>query len=197
MYVELAEEVFPKLWVHICNLRNVKGNRTDAAKALEQGKRRQVLLQILMLRRMRNQQSLLWWSMIQAVAYYGWGVGNTALNATNYWGMACSSRSRDRAMQKRTECLVERRTRFFSDRDAITFCMDNYQVGQHVLHQRSGRRRLFLKGTHQMAHEIRPFTNTDWDKLYSVLSYTHDQDYPSPLLMPKYEDATTCSDAFV
>ena len=40
-------------------------------------------------------RQLKWWSMIQTTGYYGWGVGKTALDATNFWGITVSSATRD------------------------------------------------------------------------------------------------------
>ena len=56
---------------------------------------------------MRNPKQLEWWAMIQSVAYFGWGVGRVALNATNCWGVVCSSKTRDRLLAKLTEGFVE------------------------------------------------------------------------------------------
>ena len=128
-FVELAPTVIPNLWKHMCNLRNLKGDYHTKDKDRMEGKKRQVLLQIFALKRMRNQRSLKWWSLVQAVAYYGWGVGRTALDATHKWGLTCSSRTRDRCLSILTNKLIQRQTRYFSAEDAIMFCMDNYQVG--------------------------------------------------------------------
>ena len=70
-YVDLAEDCFPRLWRHLCGLRDIHSNKTAKAKRLIRSKKRQVLLQLFALRRMRNPQSLKWWSLIQSVAYYG------------------------------------------------------------------------------------------------------------------------------
>ena len=58
-------------------------------------KKHQVLLQMFALKRMRNQRSLKWWSLVQAVTCYGWGIGRTALDATHKWGLTCSSQTRN------------------------------------------------------------------------------------------------------
>ena len=126
VYVEAAEWCFPQWWAHMSNLRNVQGNRTKYANKLVQSKKRQVLLQILALRRMRYPTSLVYWSLIQTIEYYGWGVRRTALDANNFWGNSCSSRTRDRCLLKLTDKLAERRIRFFSDLNAITFCIDSW-----------------------------------------------------------------------
>ena len=67
-FVELSPSVIPNLWKHMCNLRNLKGDYHKKDKDRMQGKKRQVLLQIFALKRMRNQRSLKWWSLVQAVA---------------------------------------------------------------------------------------------------------------------------------
>ena len=156
----------------MCNLRNVQGDRSKAAKKRVQAKKSQVLLQIISLQRMRNPKSLVYWSLIQAVAYYSWGVGHTALDANNFWGNSCSSRSRDKCLLKLMSKLAERRKCFFSDLDAITFCIDDFQRGQHVKHQRGSHSSSFLSETHQMAHRIFEFTDTQYNEHFTPISFT-------------------------
>jgi len=91
VFVDIAELAFPCLWKPLCNVRDIKGRRDKNAKELEKAKKRKVLLQIFALRRMRNPSTLKWWALIQSIAYYGWGVGCTALDASTYWGHVCRS----------------------------------------------------------------------------------------------------------
>ena len=91
--VALSPSVIPNLWKHLSNLRSVKGKYTKRDRERLPQKNRQVLLQIFALKRMRNQRCLKWWSLVQAVAYYVWGVGRTAIDATNMWGLTCGARS--------------------------------------------------------------------------------------------------------
>jgi len=53
-FVELAPMVIPNLWKHMCNLRNLKGDYHKKDKERMEGKKRQVLLQTFLLKRMRN-----------------------------------------------------------------------------------------------------------------------------------------------
>ena len=135
VYVDATEWCLPRLWKHMCHLRNVNGNRSKVQQKRVKAKKRQVLLQILVLRRMQNPKSLLYWSLIQSIAYYGWGVGCTALDCNNYWGNSCSARTQDRCLLHITSKLAEHQIRLYSNLDAVTFCIDNVQCGQHVKHQ--------------------------------------------------------------
>ena len=74
-YQNLATVVFPKFWWHLSNLSNTKCSSLGPTRKLIKAKESQVFLQILMLKRMHNPHSLVWWFVIQAMAYYGWGVG--------------------------------------------------------------------------------------------------------------------------
>ena len=107
VFVELAPTVFPRLWGHLSNLRCVKvyGRAVDKLKAPL--KARQVLQQMCALWRMRNTNLLKWWSLVMAVLYYGWGVGKTSLDAGNYWGHMCSSRTQDICLNILTKCIPE------------------------------------------------------------------------------------------
>ena len=81
-FVEMAEKCFPRLWSHLCNLRDTKGNLGKKRKSNVRPKRRQVLLQFLLLKRMRNFRALKWWSLVTGIGFFGWGVGKSVLSAT-------------------------------------------------------------------------------------------------------------------
>ena len=68
------------------------------------------------------------------------------------------------------------------------FCMDNYQVGQNLRTPRGGKGNNHLSGTNQMAHKMEMFEEDEGDDFYVDLTYTTDQDYFSPKLMPAYEN---------
>ena len=182
-YIDLADHASPRLWKHLCNICNVTGNRHVENSQLQPLKKRQALLQIFVLKRMRNPNALMWWSMVQAIAYYGWGVGRSALDATNYWGIVCGTLFRNKALADLTKNLTNRQMEFFSYHDAITFCIDNYMEGQSLLHMRGGCSGMQLSGTNMMAHKIRPYTNTTFDNHHTPITYTDVQAYPSPHLM--------------
>ena len=69
---------------------------------------------------------LIWWAMIQAVVFYGWGLGRSALYASHFWGMVCSSRSCDRNILRLTVDLNEQRTCYLSRLSTMGFITDNY-----------------------------------------------------------------------
>ena len=68
VFFNITPHVFLKLCKPFCLLRNVSGFRKESDQVKELPRRRQVLFQILALLRMRNNQYLKWWAMIQAVA---------------------------------------------------------------------------------------------------------------------------------
>ena len=187
-YVQLCERFLPRLFGHLSNLRNVRGSYRASDKKLVAGKRRQVFMQILILKRMRDRRALKWWSLIQAVSYYGWGVGKSGLDANSYWGMTCSSTSRDRCLAKLTENLHDRQIEFMSREDGIMYVMDNFQRGKKLKTPRGNHSNGFLGGTNQMCHQVRPFEDDVNDDYYQQLIYSCDQDYPSPRLMPHYHN---------
>ena len=170
------------------NLRNVKGQSRKRDKERVTEKSWQILLRIFALTRMRNHQTLKWWSLVQAVAYYGWGVGRTALDATNLWGLTCGARTRDYCLAFLTKKLTECQIRYFSTEDSLMFCIDNYQVGPNLCTPRGGRGNNHLSETNQMAHKMNMFKDEEDDDFYADLSYTPDQDYISPKLMPAYKE---------
>jgi hypothetical protein len=65
-----------------------------------------------------------------STAFFGWGVGRTALNAVNYFGTTCNSATRDTRVRMLTDNLVERRTEYLSSFDRMIFLLDNYCWGK-------------------------------------------------------------------
>ena len=115
----IIEQCAPRLWRHMCNLRNVLGNRKLADKKNVIPRMRQAFCKILAMRRQRNAHQLVWWSMVWAISFYGWGVGRTALNASNYTGLTYNSATRDRRLAVLTNDITQRRTRYMSSFDRI------------------------------------------------------------------------------
>ena len=111
IYVDLASTVFPRLWRHLCSLRYISGDRHSYDKPNRTKKKRLVLVQLLLLRRMRNSKLLKWWSVIQSVGYYGWGVGRTALDAFSAWGVVSHSKTRTAALKILCNNLVKKHLR--------------------------------------------------------------------------------------
>ena len=93
--IEIAECCIPRIWCHMCHLRNVAGKGIERDKKLKRPRERQVLMQIFALCQMRDKRELKWWYMVLSVAYYGWGVGKQVLDATNKFGIVVLCRSRD------------------------------------------------------------------------------------------------------
>lgn len=164
-FVNCAERVFPSLWRQLCELRGVVGHRTKRDKLNIPRKKRQVLLQLFLLKRMRNFRSLKWWSLIQGIGYNGWGVGRTAINAIKSFGTVCSSRTRDECVDTLFSKLVERQTALFSKEEAITFVIDNYGETLQLKHQRGEHSASRLSGTHEIAIKVWPYTNTKFDDI--------------------------------
>jgi len=106
-FVDLAEHAFPRLWKYLCNTRNITGNGHMENSQLRPVEKQQVLLQIFALKRTRNPKALKWWSMIQAIAFYGWGVGHSALDATNYWGIVRGTTFSDKALADLTKTISQ------------------------------------------------------------------------------------------
>ena len=186
-FVDTAARVFPSLWLHLCNLRGVDGNRHKGDSVNIQRRKRQVLLQLMVLKRMRNFRALKWWSVIQGIGYTGWGVGSTAINAIKTFGSVCSSKTRTRAVAVLCSKLVQRQTSLFSREAAITFVIDNYGETVKLLHQRGERSATRLSGTHEMAIKVNQYTDTKHDHVKCEVKYVVDQDYPSPVLMANYD----------
>ena len=136
---------------------------------------------------MRNFRSLKWWSVIQGVGYLGWGVGRTALNGINAYRITCSARGRDRAIEVLCSKLVEKQTLLFSQQPAIAFVLDNFGDTVNLLHQRGEHSSTRLSGTQEMAIKIHPYDDVSDDHVRCEVSYTLDQDYPSPKLMADHE----------
>ena len=53
----------------------------------------------------------------------------------------------------------------FSGQGAMTFVIDNCGETQHLRHQRAGQSAVRMAGTQEMAHKVRPFTDTTWDDI--------------------------------
>ena len=71
VYVDIAERCIPRIWRHMCHLCNVNGRGTTRDKELKRPKERQLLIQIVALRQIRDNMELKWWHMVLLVAYYG------------------------------------------------------------------------------------------------------------------------------
>ena len=85
--------------------------------------------------------------MIQAVAFYGWGVGRIASDASQCWGMVYSSRTRDRNFGILTENLKESRMRYLSILPVLGLNIGNYEEGVQLRDQCNGLGRTTFSGT--------------------------------------------------
>jgi hypothetical protein len=65
--------------------------------------------------------------------------------------------------------------------------LDNYQRGNQLREQRSGRSSKFSIGTTEAAHRVRRFLNFTWDQQNMSLTYKQDQIVPAPIGIRSYE----------
>ena len=191
----LVEQLMPRLWANLCSVRNVEGNGKVEDKKRVLSRKREVLVQLLSLRRLRNPHQLVWWSVLWSIAFYGWGVGRTALNATNIFGTTCNSHTRDRRVKILTEGLANKRISELRSHYRLIVALDNFGRGKDLHQMRGGRSHKRISGTQEMAFLTNPYNDPQFDGLHVVLSYTDQQAKPSPVLMPAYELCTGMSDA--
>ena len=82
---------------------------------------------------------------------------------------------------------MEKQTLLFSQQPAIAFVMENFGDTVKLLHQRGAHSSTRLSGTQEMAIKIHPYNDVSDNHVRCEVSYTLDQDYPSPKLMADYE----------
>ena len=100
----------------------------------------------------------------------------------------------DKASRAKGDSLTAKQMKLLSTTTAVIICYDNFQRGISLEDQRGGRSSAYFRGTHQVAHEIIPFSDEDFDAMYVPMTYI-DQAIPSPLGMPAYEEFDTSDPA--
>ena len=121
------------------------------------------MLQRIVLRRMRNQHMLIRWAMVQAVAFYWWSGGRSALNTSLFLGIVCSSRSCGCNLGIPTKDLSICHTRYLSKNETIVFIMDNYKERHNLIHQCGGHRCTQFPCTHEIASVVNEYTDSLFD----------------------------------
>ena len=117
---------------------------------------------------MRDFLQLKWLSMIQATGYYCWGVGKTALDVTDFWGITVCSATRDCCLSEICHDLPAQQNVFLGRETAALFTIDNSMKSLKLQPQRGGTTQ--LSGTMKMSHRIFPFTDTSWDGKHVEMS---------------------------
>ena len=142
--------------------------------------------QILAMQRIANYKELSHWALIQTTAYYGWGVKNTVVNASVFWGTAVSNSFRDREYTSLCQDICSFQRAVLKKKRAGVFIFDNVQ-GKELLRDQRGRSSKFLKGTHQMSNEVFEYGETKHNEIKVENTYDEDQPSVSPDGMREYE----------
>jgi len=186
-----AIKLFPEIWKGLCKMRNINPNYSRG-KELILSKQLQVFFQLLSSARQADPKRLVYWSFVQAMASYGWGVANKAQKFSCYWGNTCHADTRDEKMKELTKNLIANQMKLLSGLDAVIIVYDNFQRGQELKYQREGSSSNFVKGTHQMTNQVRYWTMTQYDKKHVEMTYV-EQAIPSPSGLPEFEKVNTKS----
>jgi len=183
-YLNLAKHVYSTKWRFLASLRNVDP-KNDPPSLLAY-KERQVFCELLALQRVSNYRELSYWALIQTTAYYGWGVRNTVVNASNFWGISVSKSYRDREYSTLLENIAVVQKRLLAKQRKANFTFDNVTQGTKLMDQR-GQGNRFLNGTNFVSHKIFPYDDKSYDDVRSTLVYGKDQPIVSPAGMRAYE----------
>ena len=100
----------------------------------------------------------------------------------------------DKASRSKGDSLTAKQMKLLSTTTAVIICYDNFQLGISLEDQRGGRSSAYFRGTHQVAHEIIPFSNEDFDAMYVPMPYI-DQAIPSPWGILAYQEFYTSDPA--
>ena len=114
------------------------------------------------------------------------GVPANAEAAFAFFGLSVCTRTRQAVFAKLSKKNQDNQTLLFSAQSSLTLGYDNVQRGLGIQHQR-GQSSAFFKGTHEVAHEIFPFTNRRYDSSFAEMTY-HNQPIPSPYGMQALEE---------
>jgi hypothetical protein len=185
-WIDRVQVHFPSLWQNLSNVRNVDDRQS---KHLIQGKKVQVLHQILTIFRQQDSQVLKWWALIEMMGLMSWGVGRTAMDTLSYLGTHVSCATRVRMLNSLFGPLFDEQVKnTMSSTSHITLIIDNFQVGQRLKNQRGGHSSnfIFMSGTNQIAEKPRVYDNPKYKtkKPKTELQYNLEETYPSPDGMP-------------
>ncbi len=180
------------VWQALSSMRAIRSNETRS-EHLVHLKEMQVFAQLLSLARQADPQRLVHWALANALASYGWGIRNKIQNINAYWGNTCSTWARDEKMKALIANAHDKQTKKLSSCTALLISFDNVQRGQQLQSQRGGSGNDYLKATHQVSNEVRPYTNTTWDNKYVAMTYDEKQPIPSPSGFPKFESVNVDS----
>jgi hypothetical protein len=199
-WMDHCERTFPALWAHMTNLRGVYGGKRRKKKDIKtvQARQRRVFMSLLSFKRMQNPKSLTHWALILSISYKSMGVGATALDITNYFGIVVSSTKRDAYIKKLYAGIQARQTtELLSKENFIIYVMDNFQRGQRLKKQRGGHSSSFLSSTNQFAQLPRMFDQSQYKGFKPITELSFDMKQPiiSPFGMPAYEDKISMDDA--
>lgn len=147
----LVEQLMPRLWANLCSVRNIEGNGKVEDKKRVLSRKREVLVQLLSLRRLHNPHQLVWWSVLWSIAFYGWGVRRTALNATDIFGTIGNSHTRDRCVKILTEGLANKHISKLRLHYRLIVALDNFGRGKDLRQMRGGRSHKRISGTQEIA----------------------------------------------
>ncbi len=120
-------------------------------------KERQVYITIFLLLHQSNFCSLPHWCLILSTAMYGWGTRDTLGHVTSFVGTTVSRSYQDRFFASLTSKQVETVKTLLSWQLCGLMVLENFQRGQQLREQRSGKSSKFLIGTTEEAHCVFPF----------------------------------------
>ena len=135
-------------------------------------------MSLLSFKRMQNPKSLTHWALILSISYKSMGVGATALDITNYFGIVVSSTKRDAYIKKLYAGIQARQTELLSKENFIIYVMDNFQRGQRLKKQRGGHSSSFLSGTNQFAQLPRKFDHSHYKGFKPITELSFDMKQP-------------------
>jgi hypothetical protein len=188
-WVQGVKQRFPSLWKLFSDLRGIEETHAKG-RQLVPGKERQVFQQVMSNFRQRNPRCLKWFAMIESISLMASGVGRAVVDSLTYHGSTVGSSTRDRILSSLFDAAQQKAIReCLAAANALIFIIDNFQRGQKLKNQRGGHSSAFLEGTNQIAELAFLPEPSEYDEKRPIdeLSYSLDQDYPSPNGMASYE----------
>ena len=115
------------------------------------------LFEILACVRQVDPWQLVYWSMIQSLASYGWGVASKSQKYSCFWGNTCHPITRNAKMKEMMDGLLDRHIKLLSSKQGLVLVYDSYQRSQQLKHWQNKRSFDFVKGTHQLVVKLNIF----------------------------------------